>query len=299
MPGGVDPTWQDRLIALLKSSRPPGWTFGPILYGIGVIHSRNIPRTLGDLFKAVVQIGSLSLPLCIIVFGINDVYDYESDLLNPRKSESSLEGTILQPVYHNDVRRAAWASTALIIGIFALTGRRQTFLAALGLVFLGWQYSAPPLRLKEVPVIDSISNGLIVLLASFIGFTSRGGSVANAPRSGYLMALVCAGVHALGAAVDIEADLQAGQRTIATFLGARASASIAAAFYATAVAIEDLKTIFGVYVLGGFFITASAAVNIKWVHRSFQVVVYWTVVMAMIWFGARGKEILAKIMKRD
>lgn len=68
---------------------------------------------------------------------------------------------------------------------------------------------------------------------------------------------------------------------------------------ATAVAIEDLRTIFGVYVLGGFFITAAAAVNISWIHRSFQVVVYWTVTMAMIWFGARGKEILAKFMKRD
>lgn len=71
MPGGFNPTWQDRVIALLKSSRPPGWTFGPILYGIGVIHSRNLPRTLGDLFRAVVQIGSLSVPLCISRFSLS------------------------------------------------------------------------------------------------------------------------------------------------------------------------------------------------------------------------------------
>lgn len=155
---------------------------------------------------------------------MNDVYDYDSDLLNPRKSFNSLEGTILAPVYHQDVRVTAWASTVLIIACSLLTRKPQNILVTASLVALGWQYSATPLRLKEVPIIDSISNGLIVLLASFVGFSFGGASIADAPSKGYMMALVCSGVHALGAVVDVDADVAAGQKTIATFLGRRATA---------------------------------------------------------------------------
>jgi len=162
------------------------------------------------------------------VFGVNDVYDYASDLQNPRKIADGLEGTVLHPVYHKDVLRVACASSAFIVASALVTGSASNACATILLVLLGWQYSSPPLRLKEVPVLDSLSNGAIVFLAWFAGFSFAGRSIAEAPAKGYMLSLCTAGVHALGAVMDVEADIAARQRTIAVVLGKRPAAMFAA-----------------------------------------------------------------------
>lgn len=309
------PTLRQRLVILVKSSRPPGWTFGPILYGIGAIHSAIIPKTLGALAISATQIAALGFPLCIVVFGINDIYDYASDLLNPRKSATSLEGAILPPPHHPFVRRAAIISTGIVLATSMLPTFYDSSVVSLGtswqscspvmsttaLLALGWMYSAPPARLKEVPVVDSISNGLIVWLSWFIGFSScrvlAGQSglqwgLADIPSKGYVIGLVTASVHALGAAADIEADVAAGQRTIATVLGRRGCTLLGATAYLIALTIEDPMSIFGVYLIGGLGIMLSACVfpSQTWVHRAFQAVVSWTVLSAGVWFVVRISE---------
>ncbi|KAF8711785.1 UbiA prenyltransferase family, partial [Rhizoctonia solani] len=312
------PTVRQHFVMLLKSSRPPGWTFGPILYGIGVIYSGIIPNSIGTLAISAFQIVTLSFPLCTIVFGINDIHDYKSDLLNPRKSVTSLEGTILPPAHHDFVRKAAIASSVGIIMVsmipsFYITSGTKVepslqlnspILSTAGLVALGWVYSAPPLRLKEIPIIDSISNGVIVWLSCFIGFSSArvltgnlNWGLADIPAKGYILGLVTASVHALGAAADVEADIAAGQRTIATQIGRRGCALIGTAAYATALVTEATEgsiSIFGVYLVGGLGLMLSACVNPSpiWVHRAFQAIVYWTVVSSVVWFGVRFSEIL-------
>ncbi|KAG8745505.1 hypothetical protein FRC10_007852 [Ceratobasidium sp. 414] len=241
-----NPTLWQHLVMLVKSSRPPGWTFGPILYGIGAIHSGVIPKSFGALVICLTQIATLSFPLCIVVFGINDIHDYASDLLNPRKSATSLEGTILPPAHHAFVHRAAVTSSAITLGISLLpylsarpaVGPWEAYaptVSTAALVALGWMYSAPPFRLKEIPIVDSLSNGLIVWLSWFVGFSSccalvgRRWGVDDIPSKGYVLGLVTASVHALGAAADIEADVAAGQRTVATVLGRRGCAVLGAA----------------------------------------------------------------------
>jgi 4-hydroxybenzoate polyprenyltransferase len=160
----------------------------------------------------------------VVVFGMNDVYDYESDLVNPRKLASNLEGDVLPPDQHSTVRMAACASTIFIICISLITFNLQSFLSTALLVFLGWQYSAPPFRLKEIPVVDSLSNGAIVFLAWFIGYSSGRGKLRTLPDKGIILSLCTAGIHALGAVVDVESDIAAGQMTIATFFGSRTAA---------------------------------------------------------------------------
>jgi 4-hydroxybenzoate polyprenyltransferase len=184
-----------------------------------------------------------------VVFGVNDIYDYASDLLNPRKSTTSLEGTILPPAHHPFVRRAATTSTALILVVSALPSLYISLAMPVGiswqycsptlstaaLVALGWMYSVPPIRLKEAPVLDSVSNGVVVWLCWFVGFTSAcvlagqlEWGLADIPSKGYVLGLVTASVHTLGAGADIEADLATGQRTIGTVLGRRGCALVGA-----------------------------------------------------------------------
>ena len=54
----------EALTTVIKVSRPAGWSFGPILYSIGLIHS---PRRLTFLGKtrACLQLLSLSFPLAL------------------------------------------------------------------------------------------------------------------------------------------------------------------------------------------------------------------------------------------
>ena len=169
----------------------------------------------------------LQLLYLLVVFGVNDVYDYESDRRNPRKIANSVEGGILDPAHHSDVLSVAYLSTIFIISSALVNSRRDNILAAILLVLLGWQYSSPPLRLKEVPVLDSLSNGGIVFLAWYCGF-SFSGSIPKVPSSGIMLSLCTAGIHALGAVMDSESDFAAGQTTIATAFGKRAAAIFAA-----------------------------------------------------------------------
>lgn len=242
-------TLTDRTWILLKASRFPAWTFGPILFSIGMVHSRSIPNLKSfGLLRALLQIFALSFPLCIgmhndqlvpallylqlldllVVFGVNDIYDYESDRRNPRKIANNFEGGILDPAHHSDVLNAAYFSTIFIIFSALVNHRRDNTLATILLVLLGWQYSSPPLRLKEVPVLDSLSNGGIVFLAWFCGFSFSGSSISEIPSTSIMLSLCTAGIHALGAVVDSEADFAAGQTTIATALGKRGAAIFAA-----------------------------------------------------------------------
>ncbi|KAH7342086.1 hypothetical protein B0J17DRAFT_594901 [Rhizoctonia solani] len=305
------PTLWQHLIMLIKSSRPPGWIFGPILYGIGAIHSGIIPKTLSALAVCLSQIATLSFPLCIVVFGINDVYDYETDIRNPRKSVASLEGTILPPAHHEFIYRAAITAsivtiaTSILPSTYAPTtssnGTFQTYAPVLmttALVALGWMYSTPPARFKEVPIIDSISNGLIVFLSWFLGYAScralagdrgLGWTLSGIPSKGYVLGLVTASVHALGAAADIDADLAAGQRTVGTVLGSRGCALLGVVAYGLALLTEPLASIFGIYLIGGLGLMLSVCVipTSSWVHHAFKVIVVWTVGMSTLWFGAK------------
>jgi hypothetical protein len=62
------PTVFESLVAVALASRPPSWCFGPILFGIGLIHSRSTSgasNKSGSLLVAAGQVFSLSFPLCI------------------------------------------------------------------------------------------------------------------------------------------------------------------------------------------------------------------------------------------
>jgi len=236
------------------------------------------------------------------VFGVNDVFDHASDLRNPRKS--GLEGGVLDPVHHEAVLRTAIMSSLFIVTCAMITHSHHCILASTVLVLLGWQYSAPPLRLKEVPLLDSATNGAIIFLAYFSGFgfgasPAGGGTVVKSvglrdvPSKGYVLALCAAGVHALGAVADVEADIAAGQMTLAVALAKRPAALFAATCYLAALTLtarinEDPLSVFGVYIMGGLFINLATVINVGWAHRAFQGIVYWSIASVLVWFGVKA-----------
>ncbi|OSD03726.1 hypothetical protein PYCCODRAFT_1466639 [Trametes coccinea BRFM310] len=293
----------DALRLLVKVSRPAGWCFGPILYAIGAIHG-NGSRAHTRAAKAstlILQLLSLSFPLALIVFGVNDVYDYTTDLLNPRKTADGLEGTVLAPAHHPLVLTSAALATLLILLLpLSLALPLSNVLTTLALLALSWAYSAPPPRLKERPVLDSLSNGAIIVLAYLCGYTARGGALGRGrgrgrtgvPTKGLVLGLCTAGVHALGAAVDVRADEAAGQRTIATALGARGAAAFGAFCYVIALCAERrLRSVFGVYLLGGLCALLLPLVDPAHAHLAFRAAVYWTVGMSAVWFADKARSV--------
>jgi 4-hydroxybenzoate polyprenyltransferase len=55
----------------------------------------------------------LSFPLCIAAYGLNDIYNYESDRLNPRKG--LIEGIKLEPEYHSFVKNVSFIVISLLL----------------------------------------------------------------------------------------------------------------------------------------------------------------------------------------
>ncbi|KAI1781773.1 hypothetical protein LXA43DRAFT_613532 [Ganoderma leucocontextum] len=285
----------ETLKILVKVSRPAGWSFGPILYSIGLIHSPIGLAFLGKT-RACLQLLSLSFPLALIVFGINDVYDYASDLRNPRKTVDGLEGTVLHPNQHAAIIASSSVATLLIAVASVFTARRHNVLVILVLLLLSWQYSAPPLRFKERPMFDSLSNGAIVDLAYLAGYTAGAGLLdSRAMRiKGHILGLCTAGVHALGAVVDVDVDASVGQRTIATALGPRAAIAFAASCYLVAFFVERRLSIFGVYILGGLLVMLAPLLDLGLAHLAFKAVVYWTVAMSGLWFADKALGVLRR-----
>ncbi|KAI0772477.1 hypothetical protein BD413DRAFT_612620 [Trametes elegans] len=283
----------DVVRTIVNASRPVGWCFGPILYGIGAVHGKGLTRA--SPVTLLLQSLSLSFPLALILFGVNDVYDYDTDLRNPRKTADGLEGIVLSPSLHAPVLLSAWIATLCILLCFGLEKNAQHLVVSLFLLLLSWGYSTPPLRFKECPVLDSLSNGTIVLLTYLSGYIARGGSVYNAPTKGLVLGLCAAGVHALGAAMDAEADAAAGQRTIATALGPRGAVAFAAAAYLLALSAERKLSIFGVYLAGGLALMSLPLADISLAHGAFRAITCWTCGMSMLWFAEKA---LSSIRRR-
>jgi 4-hydroxybenzoate polyprenyltransferase len=217
------------LTQLLVSSRPVSWinTAFPFAAAYWLITGQfDAPVIIGALFFLV--------PYNLLMYGINDVFDYPSDLVNPRKG--GIEGALLDPKYHRLTIWAATLSTLPFLVYLLAIGNPLSSLILLVTLFTVVAYSAPKLRFKERPLIDSITSASHFLGPLLFGIALAGQN----PFAPELLPLVLAfalwGVasHAFGAVQDIRADRAAGIGSVGTVLGARATVRIAFIAYALA-----------------------------------------------------------------
>lgn len=173
-------------------------------------------------------------PYNLLMYGINDVFDYESDIRNPRKG--GIEGMREQRAFHPTIIKAAVVSNVPFLLFLILTGNLVSNGALVALIFFVVAYSIAKLRFKEKPVLDSITSsihfvGPLVFALSLTQFTQ-----ATIP---YLIAFFMWGIasHAFGAVQDIIPDRKARLSSIATFLGAKWTMRFAFALYFVAATI--------------------------------------------------------------
>ena len=103
------------------------------------------------------------VPYNLAMYGINDVFDYESDLRNPRKGGA--HGAVLDRRLHRTTLSAAALSCLPFVVFLVAVGSPASWVVlALSLFFVVF-YSSPPLRLKERPVADSITSSIHFFLS--------------------------------------------------------------------------------------------------------------------------------------
>lgn len=213
---------------LFVSSRPVSWINTAYPFAAAyLLTTRHLDATfvIGTLFFLV--------PYNLAMYGINDVFDYESDLRNPRKGGA--HGAVLDRRMHGITLWAAGLSCLPFVVYLALVGSPVSWLVlALSLFFVVF-YSAPPLRLKERPFADSITSSIHFFSPAVYALV-----LAGATWTWQLLAIIVAfafwGVasHAFGAVQDVVADREAGISSIATARGARWTVRFALTCYTLA-----------------------------------------------------------------
>ena len=214
-------------VSLIAVSRPRFWLYvlGP--YALGVIAAVPDVRRLLDLEILVWGLFFL-FPANLLIYGINDVFDYETDRRNAKKEGYE---ALVRPETHRVLLMWIAATCLPFLPRLPAAGGPAT-LALLGFLFFSVEYSAPPIRAKARPFLDAAFNVLYVFPAIF-GYYLAGGDALQwqAVAAGWCW---CFAMHAFSAVPDISADREAGLATVATVLGARGTEALCAVLYLAA-----------------------------------------------------------------
>lgn len=198
---------------ILQISRPRFWSYLAGTFLIGCTYGVSDPILLfnGTLFLFFLY---FTFPANFFLYGINDVYDWETDQHNPKKKTHE---ALVEKQDHDTIK--ALCSVIVSLGMALCILHYTPLLGALLLIFffLSFFYSAPPVRFKVRPLLDSTSN-VLYILPGVIGYVLASNTL---PSVDILLAgsLWCMAMHAYSAIPDIASDTKAHMQTVATFLG--------------------------------------------------------------------------------
>ena len=216
---------------LFVSSRPLSWVNTAFPFAAAYLlttGSIDLTFVLGTVFFLV--------PYNLAMYGINDVFDYESDLRNPRKG--GVEGAVLDTRMHRPTIIASVVTTVPFVVYLVAVGSPLSWLVLAISLFAVVAYSAKGPRFKEKPFLDSITSS-----THFVSPAVYGLVLAGAVFTPQLWALLGAfflwgmASHAFGAVQDVTADREAQISSIATVIGARATARLSVVLYLLAGAL--------------------------------------------------------------
>jgi len=216
------------LRTLVVSSRPLSWVNTAFPFGLTYY------LFVGQ-FDALFVVGTLFflIPYNVLMYGINDVFDYESDLRNPRKG--GVEGALLGPELHRPmVLLSALLPLPFLVPLILWGSLLSTGVLALALFFVV-AYSAKNFRFKEIPFVDSVTSSLHFVMPAVFAM-----ALVGAELTGLSLTLLASfffwgmASHAFGAVQDVVADREAGVGSIATAIGAKGTVRFAVVLYLVA-----------------------------------------------------------------
>lgn len=219
----------ERIKKIVLVSRPVSWvnTVYPFAAAYLVAGGQNIVFLLMGSFYFLI-------PYNILMYGLNDVFDYESDIKNPRKG--GIEGMRESRSLHPSIIFAATITNLPFFLYFLFTVNKAAMILLCGVLFFVVAYSVAVLRFKERPGIDSATSSMHFVGPMIFGLLSAGWS---APYTPYVAAFFLWGMasHAFGAVQDIIPDRKGDIASIATKLGAKTTVRIALILYIAAIVL--------------------------------------------------------------
>lgn len=214
---------------LVEISRPVGWLAAPLMMLVAVFNFGTPQLTSLFYLELVLYTG----PFCLFLYGINDIYDRDTDRENDRKEEGSafLDGRFLDEDIDGFLKRHGIILSTILLAIPVLRQNLMHLAGVSVLLFFSYGYSAPPLRLKARAPLDSLSCVAIYFFGPFLIGLSY--TTASVPQSFSLwMGSVTFAVHAFSTIMDYEPDKKAGIDTFAVRFGRTSAAVLCTTIYA-------------------------------------------------------------------
>jgi lycopene elongase/hydratase (dihydrobisanhydrobacterioruberin-forming) len=196
---------------LVKISRPRFWLYLGGTFGVGYALGAG---GRGDFlnWQFFYMLIYFLFPANIFLYGINDLFDWETDHLNIKKK--SKEYSLIESD-KKFLQISVLISILLSLPIF-LYANSQSRIWIVLFLFLSFFYSAEPLRFKKSPILDFSSNFLYVV-PGIVAYLQHSTEL----NIFILIASFCwtAAMHLFSAVPDIEPDSKAGIKTTAVVLG--------------------------------------------------------------------------------
>jgi 4-hydroxybenzoate polyprenyltransferase and related prenyltransferases len=209
-------------------SRPISWPNTSYPFAVGFLLTSSAALTGQTLLTLLIGTLYFVGPYNLLMYGINDIFDYESDIRNPRKG--GVEGMKESRRFHPTIFKAILITNIPFLIYLLAVSNWQARIVLLLVVFAAVAYSLKGLRFKEIPFLDSITSSF-----HFVGPLLFALALTGFPETAWpwVAAFFVWGMasHALGAVQDIIPDREGGLQSIATALGARATVWFSALLY--------------------------------------------------------------------
>jgi 4-hydroxybenzoate polyprenyltransferase len=252
------------LVFLLQVSRPGLWSTTALFYLMPLGHANFLHS--GKLWLGLFFV---FFPLGLLLYGVNDIVDAETDALNPRK------GTFMFGSRGAREQLAAlkWQIAAVQLPFAAVfyffVGPRILWWYALLLLAVG-VYNAPGIGWKGRPPFDVLIQAsylLVFVLSSWLN------NAPQLPWQTFLFgAMFAMHSHIFGEVMDIEPDGLSGRRTTATSIGRVRAKLLIAAFLCVETTL--VRIYFRDWIIAGFLAFGALwfliDATLLWKNRSYR-----------------------------
>lgn len=258
---------------IINISRPRFWIYVLGTFLVGVVAAGDpCLYTVETLWALVGLFFFFTFPANILIYGVNDIYDYETDKHNPKKIE-------YEELVTPKERPLLWRVIGLCVIPFLALSFWLPMHANIALaIFLcvGVYYSAKPIRAKIKPPLDILFSSIIYISPAVIGFFATGNMSISwlGVLGGLLWAMA---MQTYSAIPDIMADTKADIKTLATMLGQKLAGWFCFIAYAAATVIGYVHVGWIVIPLGlvylGLVVYAIMNPNRSfWVYKKFPII---------------------------
>ncbi len=205
-----------QLLFYLKVSRPGLW------FATGWLYLLPTSQVSDIIYSPLFWYGLFytSFPLNFLVYGWNDIVDYETDILNPRKNSFWFGAQASKSELSKLWKPILIVQVITTAPLFYFGGLKMVFIFA-GFFLINWLYNLPQNGLRSKPpweLLCQVGYLLIVPLSVILNETEA------LPWQTYLyLFLFSMQSHLMGEVMDFIPDRAAGRETTTTKLGLRRS----------------------------------------------------------------------------